>query len=70
MRVEQYLEKHDEMQKDLAKRSGIAQSILSRLCNHGDAGGKVWARVMVATGGEVTPLDHFPVKRRGKGRKG
>ncbi len=71
MRLEQYISQQGEMQKDFAKRAGIAQCIVSRICNHCDARGQAWARVMKATGGEVTPLDHFPVtKRRGKGGKG
>lgn len=69
-RLEDWIPDHDGLQLLFAKRAGIAQSIVSRVCNKGDARGRVWAKIETATGGEVTPLDHFPPKkRRGKGKK-
>jgi len=75
MRLEQWIPQNDGMQKDFAKRAGIAQPIVSRICNFGDARGRVWAKVIKATNGEVSPVDHFPPPARrgrpplGKGAK-
>ena len=74
MRLEEYIPKHDGLQQDFAKRADIAQPIVSRICNFGDARGRVWAKVIKATDGKVTPIDHFPPPAKrgrppGKGKK-
>lgn len=63
MRLEQYLYERGESQKAFAARAGVQQSAVSRLCNGGDVRGKVWARITTATGGKVTPKDHFAASR-------
>ncbi len=64
MRLEHWLEENDERQLAFAKRAGIHQSVVSRLCNGGDARGPVWARIGLATKGSVQPSDHFPPPRK------
>ncbi len=74
MRLEDWIPQNDGLQKDFAKRADIAQPIVSRICNFGDARGRVWAKIGKATNGEVTPADHFPPPPKrgrppGKGKK-
>ena len=63
VRLEQYLYDRGERQAVFAKRAGIPQSAVSRVCNGGDVRGRFWARIAVASGGKVRPEHHFPVSR-------
>lgn len=59
MTLNDYLDRTGETQIDFAKRSGVAQSVLSRILAGGDARGRNWALISRATGGKVTPETHF-----------
>lgn len=61
MTLNKYLAKSRETQNDFAKRSGVAQSVLSRILSGGDAQGKNWALIAKATEYQVATEDHFPV---------
>ena len=63
MRLEQYLYERNEKQVAFAKRAGIPQSAVSRVCNGGDVRGRYWARITCASGGKVRPEHHFPVSK-------
>ena len=59
MRLEIYLAQRGESQNQFAKRSGVPQSIVNRLCNGKDAWGRSWALIQLATRGRVSPSKHF-----------
>lgn len=59
MTLNEYLERTQETQVDFAKRSGVAQAVLSRILSGGDARGRNWALIAKATSGKVTAEDHF-----------
>jgi len=59
MRLEQYLDQRGESQNGFAKRSGVPQSIVNRICLGGDAYGRNWALIQLATRGRVSPSKHF-----------
>lgn len=60
MRLCEYLEKTGESQSEFAKRSGVPQSVVNRVCLGGDARGRNWALISKATSGKVTAEAHFP----------
>lgn len=59
MRLSEYLGTTGETQMQFAKRSGVAQAVVCRICRGGDAQGKNWARIEKATDGKVRARDHF-----------
>lgn len=61
MRLAEYLERTGETQAAFAKRSGLPQSVVSRVTSGRDASGENWARITEATAGKVQPKDHFPL---------
>lgn len=63
MTLAEYLERLGESQSEFARRSGVPQSVVNRICLGGDARGKNWALIAKATGGKVTAEGHFA--RRG-----
>jgi predicted transcriptional regulator len=69
MRLEQYLDQRNETQVDFARRAGIPQSSVSRICTGKDVRGRLWARIIAATGSRVQPRDHFPPKVKPKRRR-
>ena len=76
MRLESYLAEIGQTPYAFAKEWDFAQSAVWRICHNGDARGRIWAKLAVATKGKVTPGDHHPfvppVKRGrppGKGKK-
>ena len=62
MKLAEYLRENEETQAAFAKRSGVAQVVISRICNDGDARGRNWALISQATDGQVTAEDHFKTK--------
>lgn len=61
-RLEHFLFNQNETQTEFAKRSGVPQSIVSRVCRGRDCYGKHWAQIEMATNGQVEPGHHFPVE--------
>lgn len=63
MKLVDYLTENEETQAAFAKRSGVAQVVVSRICNGGDARGRNWALIAEATDGQVTAEDQFKVSK-------
>lgn len=59
MTLADYLERTGESQNEFARRSGVPQSVVNRICLGGDARGRNWALIANATSGKVTVEDHF-----------
>lgn len=59
MTLNEYLQRTGETQVEFAKRSGVAQAVISRIVSGGDARGRNWALISAATSGKVTAEDHF-----------
>lgn len=59
MTLMKYLEMRNETQIHFADRSGVPRSSINRICLGLDAGGRQWAKIMVATRGRVRPDTHF-----------
>jgi hypothetical protein len=70
MRLDAYLEqlkrKTGATKADFAREADLHPTVITRLCQDALGTGETWAKVMRATKGQVTPLDHYPAK---KGRK-
>ena len=60
MRLESYLAEIGQTQNAFAVEWGIVQSAVWRICHGGDVGGRIWAKLAVATKGKVQPGDHHP----------
>lgn len=63
-KLKDYLERRGENQRDFAKRAGMPQSTVSRLCRGRDACGRRWAQIEAATRGRVKASHHYPVGKR------
>lgn len=59
MTLNEYLQRTGETQVEFAKRSGVAQAVISRIVSGRDARGRNWALIAAATSGKVTAADHF-----------